>query len=178
MSFRAGSEKDLNFVKDFCKTYRTNSLDICENYSLLRLEDKMKKISIKDFTRYSSLLVIIMSHGDIDDHIHAYDGLFDLEPDIVDPIVKNCTLKEKPILFFIQACRGNDIMDSDAARIVQKNKANIIKCYSTYEGTISFRDSERGTYFIQILLSLIKEHEDKDLTEIMDLIRRCFYRAK
>lgn len=43
MSYRAGSEKDLNFVKDFCKTYRTNSLDICENYSLLRLEDKMKK---------------------------------------------------------------------------------------------------------------------------------------
>ncbi|EDS37507.1 Caspase-3 [Culex quinquefasciatus] len=44
--------------------------------------------------------------------------------------------------------------------------------------TISFRDSERGTYFIQILLSLIKENEDKDLSEIMDLIRRCFYRAK
>lgn len=77
-----------------------------------------------------------MSHGDTDDRIYAYDGLFDLEPDIVDPIVKNCTLKEKPILFFIQACRGNDIMDSDAAQIVQKNKANIIKCYSTYEGMI------------------------------------------
>lgn len=74
-----------------------------------------------------------MSHGDTDDRIYAYDGMFKLETDIVEPIAKNHTLDGKPIIFFIQTCKTSEIMNSDEAKMIE-SKANIIKCFSSYEG--------------------------------------------
>lgn len=42
-AIREGSEKDLQFLKDFFNKYRVKSPEICENYTVLRIKDKMRK---------------------------------------------------------------------------------------------------------------------------------------
>ncbi|XP_058836251.1 caspase-14-like [Topomyia yanbarensis] len=170
---REGSEKDLALLKKFFTKYRVKSLDICENYTVDKVRKKMADISKKNFSSICCLLVIIMSHGDSKDLIKARDGMFNLEEEIVELTLLNDTLKNKPKIFIIQACKGRAVMETDAIRSAT-NKNDIMKCFSTYEGTAAFRDPLRGTFFIQGLFSLIEENGDKDLKELMTLLRKKF----
>ncbi|EDS37508.1 Caspase-3 [Culex quinquefasciatus] len=170
-AIREGSEKDLQLLKHVFTRYRVKKPDICENYTVLRIKDKMRKK--KDFSKYSCLLVIVMSHGETKDRIQAYDNLYNFEQEVVERVLTNTTLKDKPKLFFIQACKGSATMQHDATSVAT-NKNDMLKCYSTYEGTVSLRDPRLGTYFIQTLFTLIDEQGDKDVADLMILTRRRF----
>ncbi|XP_039428959.1 caspase-7 isoform X2 [Culex pipiens pallens] len=172
-AIREGSEKDLQLLKHFFTRYRVKKPDICENYTVLRIKDKMRKIAEKDFSKYSCLLVIVMSHGETKDRIQAYDNLYNFEQEVVERVLTNTTLKDKPKLFFIQACKGSATMQHDVTSVAT-NKNDMLKCYSTYEGTVSLRDPRLGTYFIQTLFTLIDEQGDKDVADLMILTRKRF----
>ncbi|KAL9704892.1 hypothetical protein quinque_008410 [Culex quinquefasciatus] len=172
-AIREGSEKDLQLLKHIFTKYRVKKPDICENYTVLRIKDKMRKIAEKDFSKYSCLLVIVMSHGETKDRIQAYDTLYNFEQEVVERVLTNTTLKDKPKLFFIQACKGSATMQHDATSVAT-NKNDMLKCYSTYEGTVSLRDTSLGTYFIQTLFTLIDEQGDKDVADLMILTRKRF----
>ncbi|XP_053685894.1 caspase-7-like [Sabethes cyaneus] len=175
---RHGSEKDLKRLKEVFKDYRVSTLDICSDFTIKQVQSKMIEISRKDFKKCCCLLVFIMSHGGRGETIKAYDGnSYNLETDIVDRVLNNNTLKDKPKLFFIQACKGNALMETDCVPSAT-NKNDIMKCYSTYEGTMATRDPERGTIFIQSLFDLIENNKDKNLRQIMPLLRDQFKKER
>ncbi|XP_055592965.1 caspase-6-like [Uranotaenia lowii] len=170
---RMGSEKDLERLKQFFKKYRVDTMKICDNYTVQQVKKKMIEIKQKRLAHISCLIVVIMSHGDTHGRIHAYDGIYNLEHDVVEQTLLNETLKDKPKLFFVQACKGNALMETDAFPTTT-NKNDILKCYSTYEGTVSLRDPKTGTYFIQQLFDLIEKHPENDINELMIILRNQF----
>ncbi|XP_021709832.1 caspase-3 isoform X3 [Aedes aegypti] len=170
---RKGSEHDLKLIKEFVKGYNMKIADICEDFSVTKVKKKMNKVSLKNFGSYSSLMIVIMSHGGLNDQIQASNGFYHLDTTIVEPTLMNETLKGKPKLFFVQACKGDAVMEADATQTAT-NKFDILKCFSTYEGTLSFRDTTEGTTFIQTLFKLIEQNSDKEIIDIMRLMRNIF----
>lgn len=47
------------------------------------------------------------SHGQRYDKLSAMDGEYNLDDDIIFPIIRNPTLQYKPKILFVQACKGN-----------------------------------------------------------------------
>ncbi|XP_065084840.1 caspase-7-like [Ochlerotatus camptorhynchus] len=167
---RKGTEHDIKLIKDVFKNYRAEVPSPCEDYTVQKVEKKMTEIRKKSFNNYSCLIVIIMSHGERRDLIRAKDKTYDFEAKIVEPILMNDSLKNKPKLFFVQACKGGATMETDF-HPKATNKFDMLKCYSTYEGTVSMRDTEKGSFFIQNLFQIIEKNADKEIIDIMTLIR-------
>ncbi|XP_058464092.1 caspase-7-like [Malaya genurostris] len=170
---RKGSEQDMKLLKNFFPKYRVGCMDIYENKKVTKVKDVMQKVSKKDFKSNCCLMVIIMSHGDENGNIWAYDGKYNFEKDIVERVLLNDSLKGKPKVFIVQACRGNATMEADSYPITT-NKNDIIKCFGTYEGTVAYRDESSGTYFIQGLFKLLEQNGHMDLPDIMTELRGDF----
>lgn len=171
--FRKGSEHDLKLIRDFFGNYNAKIANICEDFSVQKVKNRMNEVRRKKFDKYSCLIVIIMSHGKANDQILAVDECYQLDKAIVEPTLMNDTLKGKPKIFIVNACKGNAQMETDYV-LSATNKFDILKCFSTYEGTVSFRDDMSGTTFIQTFFKLIEKSHGKEVIEIMRLLRNTF----
>lgn len=118
-----------------------------------------------------------MSHGKANDQILAVDGCYQLDSAIVEPTLMNDSLKGKPKIFLVNACKGDAKMETDYV-LTATNKFDILKCFSTYEGTVSFRDETSGTTFIQTFFKLIERTHGMEVLEIMRLLRNHFSDAR
>lgn len=59
-------------------------------------------------------MIIILSHGEQDEMLYAYDERYHLSSTIINPIVtKNTTLADKPKFFIIQVKKIFALMRSD-----------------------------------------------------------------
>nr|XP_029724524.1 caspase-14-like [Aedes albopictus] len=171
--FREGSQRDYDLLLNFFGELNANVKYRCEDFKAKKVKETVKKIRNKNFDKYSCLIVIIMSHGEAKDQIWALDKCYNLEADVVDRIRENRSLRAKPKLFIVQACKGEAMMEPDYTPTAP-NAMNIMKCYSTYEGTVSFRDTNEGSFFIQTLIKLIKENPLKDISHVLVLLRNKF----
>lgn len=61
----------------------------------------------KNFEDCSALVLVMPSHGQRYDKLSAMDGEYNLDDDIIFPIIRNPTLQYKPKILFVQACKGN-----------------------------------------------------------------------
>lgn len=73
----------------------------------------------------------------------------------------------KPKVLIVQACQGNETiraerlaMDGPSARN-SPAYSDLLVCVSAVPGFTSFRDTERGSWFIQIMCKKINELADK-----------------
>ncbi|XP_058170490.1 caspase b-like [Anopheles ziemanni] len=154
---RSGSMKDMEQIEKVLSDFRTDALKIHSNLSLLSVRQAMDGVSTKDFSKNSCLIVFIMSHGYTHDTIMAYDGdMYSFHNDVVEKCTMNATLKGKPKIFVIQACRGGAEIQTDSTRKIISDKKDIVTFQSTYEGTVSYRNEKTGTFFMQHFLSLLK----------------------
>ncbi|KFB45706.1 AGAP010829-PA-like protein [Anopheles sinensis] len=132
---RSGSMQDMVQIKKVLTDFRTDTLKIHSNLSLKSVQRAMDEVSTKDFSKNSCLIVFIMSHGDTKDTIMAYDGeMYSFQTDVVEKCTMNATLKGKPKIFVIQACRGDAEIQTDATRKTISDKKDIVTFQSTYEG--------------------------------------------
>ncbi|KAI0241409.1 Caspase-3 [Lamellibrachia satsuma] len=111
----------------------------------------------------------ILSHGD-SGLVYGTDGIIQLD-NLINPFKgRQCpTLTGKPKVFIIQACRGNqldhgvevddDIGEQKIYRIPEA--ADFLYAYSTAPGYFSWRNSNKGSWFIQALCKVFQ----KDLGE-------------
>ena len=105
MGFRYGSDGDRDKLAETFKMLGHNVV-IYENLKYHQLHATMKKVS-EDFRQYDALVVCILSHG-------KKDSIFtsDCIPVTLDEIKSyfcgiSC-LVDKPKLFFLQACQGEE----------------------------------------------------------------------
>ncbi|XP_029724432.1 caspase-7 [Aedes albopictus] len=175
--YRRGSDRDLELIKNFFKKYNAKIDAICEDFTVAKVEEMMGKVRRKNLGSHSCLIIVIMSHGGFNDKIETVDGFYRLDNAIVEPTLNNSTLKDKPKLFFVQACKGDAEMECDLTPTAS-NKFDILKCFSSYEGTRSYRKVKSGSFFIQALFGLIEKHSDKEIREVMRLVRNEFDEKK
>ncbi|KAI4504241.1 hypothetical protein M0802_000712 [Mischocyttarus mexicanus] len=116
---RVGVEADCNKLKSVLETFNFE-VNIYENAKRSKIFDILNKVSQEDQSNTNCLLIIVMTHG-YSGLLCAYDkiySIFDLWNTFSE---KNCpSLKGKPKLFFLQACRGDDV-DSGIDLVDQEN---------------------------------------------------------
>jgi hypothetical protein len=179
---RDGSEKDVE---------RLSALFDELNYDVISYIDKtaehMRK-SIREMVNYDyknvgSLLVFIMSHG-VDGKILASDEQEIYLTDFINPFKNVQSLKNKPKLFFVNACRGEGYVpihdrvasDNQTSRDLHKAEntpieADFLFAYSTVANYVSLRDSTNGSWFMQILCDMIEQYKSTlDLSRILNRV--------
>ncbi len=133
--------------------------------------------------------MVVLSHGE-HDKIFCSDSDYRPE-DLWNPFTadKCPTLAGKPKIFFIQACRG-DQLDSgtkltrtqtdsrshagqDKSPYVIPNRADFLIVFSTAPGYYSWRNTQEGSWFIQTLTTVLSEYKNqKDLLSMMTIMTR------
>ncbi len=133
--------------------------------------------------------MVVLSHGE-QDTIFCSDS--DYKPEALwNPFTadKCPTLAGKPKIFFIQACRGNDVdsgtkltrtqtdsqshKGSDETAYAIPNRADFLIVFSTPPGYHSYRN-EDGSWFIQTLTRVLSDFfkNKKDLLSMMTIVIR------
>lgn len=113
------------------------------------------------------MIIVILSHGHLKEEIEASDNQkYDLDTEVVNPLLKNPTLKGKPKILVVQACKG--VWEADANPF-RRDPLGIMKCYSTTEGFLSYRHSSKGSVYIQTFCEVMnKDALTKDFRAIVN----------
>lgn len=149
----------------------------------------------EDHSDADCFLLAMLSHGE-EGVIYGTDGEMPLD-DITAPFKgpKCKSLTGKPKIFFIQACRGTsldsgiEVADAETAEeIIPENmgdevdartlqkipvEADFLMCYSVVKGYFSWRNSSRGSWFIQCLCRALELFADKlEFVRLMTRVNR------
>ncbi|EDV94390.1 caspase [Drosophila grimshawi] len=134
------------------------------------------------------ILVAILSHGGMG-YIHARDEIYKLDEVWTCFTAENCpSLATKPKLFFIQACMG-DRLDAGVKMQMKRietdgdskmsykipNHADFLIAYSTVPGFYSWRNKEKGSWFIQSLCEQLASNGKR--LDILTLLTRVCQRV-
>ncbi|KAL3276143.1 hypothetical protein HHI36_020862 [Cryptolaemus montrouzieri] len=184
---RRGTNKDRDDLK---KLFGKFNFEV-QCYNDLTKDEVRKvliQVAVNDHTNEDCLVIVILSHGD-NRKIFAKDTYYptDLLWNYFDGNHAP-TLAGKPKLFFIQACRGEEV--DKGVRMMGRTEvdsntkhehsfysipvmADILVMYSTAEFYLSWRNPESGSYFIQSLIRQLSAHADKkDLLSILTYVNR------
>ncbi|XP_005230888.1 caspase-3 [Falco peregrinus] len=174
---RLGTDADAASVREvFMKLgykVKVNNDLSCNDISKL-----LKNVSEEDHSKRSSFVCVLLSHGE-EGFIYGTDGLLELRALTRLFRGDRCrSLAGKPKLFFIQACRGTELdsgifADSGSEETVCQKipvEADFVYAYSTAPGYYSWRNSAEGSWFIQSVCEVLKEHGRK--LELMQILTR------
>ena len=145
------------------------------------MEDLAAKYGGKDHTPFNAFVMIVMSHGGEDDFILGVDQNSTKVEDLMKEFQETrCpSLKNKPKVFIIQACRGSSrrssadnvssqaipsrltqsdsepgetdfSSDSTLPRSVVPEEADFLLAFATVPGYVSYRSPTDGACFIQV----------------------------
>ncbi|XP_014611656.1 PREDICTED: caspase-like [Polistes canadensis] len=105
---RVGVEQDCNRLKSILQTFNFEVV-IYKDLKRSKIFDTLSKVSQMDHSDKDCLLIVVLTHGN-SGILCACDHPYDII-DLWNPFSENnCpSLKGKPKLFFIQACRGDDV---------------------------------------------------------------------
>ena len=185
---RDGSEKD---VERLCDLFEELNFEVeCFiDKTADQLRARIRKISKVDYDNVGCILIFIMSHG-TDGKILGTDGEEVRLSEIIDPFKKITSLKDKPKMFFVNACRGDKMTPThDFIKEVEMDKeeanhdlnkadktpldADFLFVYSTVANYYSIRDCEDGSWFIQILCDMIEKFKtERDVLGILTKVNR------
>lgn len=199
LDYRHGGEVDLNALKllffqlNFKVLVRSN-ITAPEMMSELDLFSKLPEHSQLDCG-----VVAISSHG-VEGAVYGSDGKLVQLQDVFTKLDNaHCPqLQNKPKMFFIQACRGDETdrgvdqqdgreqtgspgcEQSDAGRedgrVRLPTQSDMICAYACLKGTVSLRNTKHGSWFIQDLTDVFSKHA-KD-THVADLLVKVNARIK
>lgn len=169
----------------------------------------LKKAAKADHTQSDCFACAILSHGDVvkivdkkcpdryerEDVVYATDKIILLNEIVGLFTDKNCkTLQGKPRLFFIQACRGNELDPGVSVNVIDgdeldsKKNEEIIEVtpcplykdclimYATPPGFFAFRRPDTGSWFIRALCEVMSRPEvrhqtlNRVLTSVIKLV--------
>lgn len=186
---RIGTEMDVAKLKETLPLLgvKDEHIKVYEDYSW----SKMKKVA-RDLEHDSILeesdciMIFILSHGKDDNKVMACDVPYDLFEFVALFTPKNLeSLATKPKLFFVQACRGDDIDDGHTIRPMGRRAivdevdfaertythptyADLSIAYSSHHGHFSFRN-QSGSWFMQDLCEVLQniDLKENDLNDIL-----------
>lgn len=180
---RKGTDKDAEALTECFQSFDFEC-SIINDAGARQVSDKLRVLSRLNYSDCDCLVVCVLSHGE-QGMIWGRDQRYP-----VDELYRHFTgekcpsLAGKPKLFFIQACQGSNF---DRGVVVQSNHdttdgaqyykiptwADILIMYSTVPGYYSWRNPTQGSWFVQALVSIMKEHSNSlDLLSMLTLVNR------
>uniref|UniRef100_A0A1B6HU18 Caspase family p20 domain-containing protein n=1 Tax=Homalodisca liturata TaxID=320908 RepID=A0A1B6HU18_9HEMI len=146
------------------------SVDIHHDLDSEKIRSKIKDLAELNHSDCDCVLVAVLSHGMGTSYILARDYPYPVDM-LWSPFTPDrCpTLAGKPKIFLIQACRGDKLdggvqlvrrsqVDSDSGQTYKiPAMADFLIAYSTAEGFYSWRNPQKGTWFIQSLCDVLEQ---------------------
>uniref|UniRef100_A0A182Y9J2 Uncharacterized protein n=1 Tax=Anopheles stephensi TaxID=30069 RepID=A0A182Y9J2_ANOST len=188
---RDGSDKDRDCISAALQGigFEIRTLDDPNRKELLAM---LEKVANEDHSQHDCLVVVVMTHGKENNLLYARDKSYEADR-LWEPFLGNAcpSLRGKPKLFFVQACRGKQLdqgvrlvnmsidenvsVDSvpEPVSYVIPTMADLLVMYSTYDGHYSWRNPVNGSWFIQslsIVLTAIGHREE--LLHILTAVSR------
>ncbi|XP_046814825.1 caspase-1-like isoform X2 [Vespa crabro] len=168
LKIRNGTNTDCENLKETLESLGF-TVQVHENYTSKQLGIVLQEVADLDHSTHDCLIVSVLSHGELG-MLYAYDTSYKADNVWSYFTSDKCpTLAGKPKLFFIQACQGDkldsgfslkertetDTAHSSTFRI--PTHADFLIAYSTIPGYYSWRNTTRGSWFIQALCMELKE---------------------
>jgi len=182
MGARTGTDVDAGNLKKMF-TDLGFKVDLKHNQTVNQMHGLMIAEGKRDHKDEDCVGVAILSHGD-QGILYGIDGTIEIDK-LVEPFKMCPSLAGKPKLFFFQACRGTELdhgvetSDADAdpprdkiARIPME--ADFLYAYSTTPGYFSWRNSNKGSWFVQALYLQMTAPENKSL-DLCRILTRVNY---
>lgn len=186
---RIGANFDRDALRDAFESLDFEVLcfnDLC----YYEISNELSLVADQEHGSRDCVAVAVLTHGNPGGRLHARDREY-LASSLWEPFTASqCpSLAGKPKLFFIQACRGrvadagvrvsDDIVDApDDGRGGElsypvPSYADILVSYSTFEGLISYRNPQKGSWYVQTLCAQLKAHgRTKDLVSLLTGVSR------
>ncbi|XP_076465517.1 caspase-3-like [Babylonia areolata] len=156
------------------------------------MESILAKVAKNDHSNADCFTCAILSHGE-EGYVYGTDGRIEIDKLVAPFKGHKCqSLAGKPKIFFIQACRGTQLdsgvgvevsdakgtgpqeedMDTvDVRRI--PTEADFLMAYSVVPGYFAWRNSTRGSWFVQALVEVLRENWKRmDLLTMMTRVSR------
>lgn len=167
---RGGANIDqYNLVQTF--KYLRYEVIVKENLTAQQMQDTMFEVASQDHKLYDSFVCCILTHGETN-VVHGADSQ---EVDLLNfaaTIKLTPSLREKPKMFFVQACRGDsehkglDIQkdnpgkDTPGASITATipQEADFFFGYATPTGNAAYRSKRHGSWYISELCKVFTQH--------------------
>lgn len=162
MPTRDGTDKDACALE--LSLYKLGfDVRTAHNCTALFMRDFLKQQAKADHSQADCFLCVIMTHGE-NGVVYGVDREIELDQ-LIHPFKFNRTLAGKPKLFFVQACRGTNLMEGIDSNPTEANcvnkipmEADFLIAYSTISGFYSWRNSSNGSWFIQSLCQILNEY--------------------
>ena len=166
---RGGAEIDqYNLTQTF--KYLRYDVVVRENLTAQEMQDAMWDMATRDHKYHDSFVCCILTHGETN-VVHGADSQ---EVDLLNfaATMKLCpTLREKPKIFFVQACRGEaehtgldiqrDAGGSQGAASITATipqEADFFFGYATPTGNAAYRSKRHGSWYISELCKVFAQH--------------------
>ena len=198
MNTRKGTDVDAANLKQ-AFSYLGFMTEVLHDQGTDQMLSNLRKLAQYDHSNYDCVAVCVLTHGvqgklygsngdliEIQRLITLFNG--DQAPSLVG----------KPKLFFLQACRGDNFDygqdesdgppmqdpviqkavgegedETDAKMSALPVEADMLLAYATVPGYVSWRNSERGSWFIQALTEVLVHDSSKDdITHMMITVNR------
>lgn len=184
MPQRIGSDLDADKLMDLFNNFLKFKVKKVDDVTEDELYQTLRQLQTEDHQRYSAFVLILLSHGDKGGVVYCSDGA----PITIKKISEfftaaNCpSLINKPKLFFVQACRGqqpNQVVEitrqqsiSYQARPMVRtdgigeklsavdttpNLADFLFSFATVDNCTAMRDMREGSWYVNELVGAIRE---------------------
>ncbi|XP_073693401.1 caspase-23 [Garra rufa] len=191
LSDRTGAEKDEQNMEVLLKGlgYTVITLrDLSAQGMLAAMRDFAQR---EEHAESDSCFVVLMSHGDACGICGVFDSFDNEEEEDIfatDEIFNslntpNCAkLRDKPKIILIQACRGDkeggvDVPDAVQRRRNKEHREKDFCCLrSCTPDTVSYRNENTGSHFIQDIVEIFNQHAHQD--DIEELFRKVLKKFK
>lgn len=176
---RNGSDVDADsLLKVFAKLGFT--VCIRKDCTIAQVREVLNTVASIDHSELDCFVCIVLTHGE-HGHLYSKDDRYVIDLLFNNFLGNKCpTLVGKPKLFFIQACQGERLdngvlvsMDTvdDLEYFKIPTYADFMIAYSTLPGFYSFRNTEKGSWFIRALVDVLNQyHESFDLLTMMTIV--------
>ncbi|XP_072033482.1 uncharacterized protein [Amphiura filiformis] len=186
---RKGSEVDSKNLHQLFTKFKFDVRVMCD-MTATNMRDQFMEIGSSDHSSVNAFICCILTHGKAG-KVAGCDGNYIPIFEIFNHFTKDkCpSLSEKPKLFFIQACQAADsspenVVPTDAAtpptspvgigaRLdhIIPNERDFLVSFATVPGHVSYRNTEKGSWFINALVDRMKKlHEREDLMSILTAV--------
>lgn len=176
---RTGSNVDSESLENLFNKLNFDVI-VRQNLPSNGIKQTLQQIANLDHSNNDCFVCIVLTHGDLGS-LYSYDGRYPIDQLFNHFRGDRCpTLVGKPKLFFIQACQGSRfdsgvLVSTDALDAAHYFKiptyADFMIAYSTLPGFYSFRNTEKGAWFIRALVEVLHDyHHQFDLLSMMTIV--------
>lgn len=179
---RSGTNVDCDNLINTLKSFGFEVNDL-HNSTHSDIVKQLERVADMDHSEHDCLVVAVLSHGELG-LLYAYDTSYKADSLWHHFTADRCpTLAGKPKMFFIQACQGDrldpgttlkertetDGLPTATYRI--PSQADFMIAYSTIPGYFSWRNTSRGSWFMQALCLELRENGTRyDLLTLLTFV--------